>query len=166
MMNGKRLAQVAHGELIERLANAQETLIKIRNLRHVFGDEALPPDRIFRSHNNALSDAKESMRRYETLIQERVAEYTETIREIEKALASADKSEAESFGQWVRERMKEARAEAAANPSQRWRDYSFDGNVIAFMSEQDAKDYISDNGLLHAKAARNGKDLWKIQVLR
>lgn len=166
MMNGKRLAQVAHGELIDRLAKAQATLLKIRQLRDMFGDDALPPNAIFRSHNDALAGAKESMALLEKHTQKDIQEYTATIREIELALKSDDDASLQAFAKDMAERLKAGRAaEKAAAP--KWRAYrEKNGEVVLFAKAEHAHAYVKDTGLTNARVSETITGAWGVEVLR
>jgi hypothetical protein len=111
MIDSYRLAQKLHHTLVLETSKLQQRIILIESLRARFGDEALPPEPLLLSYNNALSNASETTKREIERAVARIAENVETIKELERMFADKQDADIRDFAQWVKSRQEKERAD-------------------------------------------------------
>lgn len=100
----RHVARVAYYGIIEDIARQQKTLVEIDALRRLFGDKALPPAKLLRSHTNSLRDAPRTIADLERNSRERLESNYSLVRYFEEAFEQENAADMAAFADFIRER--------------------------------------------------------------
>jgi hypothetical protein len=110
VIDARRLATRGYSAMIESIAETQEKLVYIKLAREMFGDKALVPSSLLRGMKRTLSDAPETLKRYEESLQQNLATNYAQVEMLEAIFADEEDATMAAMAEFFAERAKQDRA--------------------------------------------------------